>query len=78
MLEQLKNIFSTVLGVDQASVNEMSTIDNLDGWDSMKHLELVIEIEKSFKVEFLPHEIILLNSVERIMSKINSKLKGNE
>lgn len=73
MLEQLKEVFVRVLDVDPSSVNERTTIDNLDEWDSMKHLELVMEIEKEFHVEFQPHEIILMNSVKLIMDKLQAK-----
>lgn len=73
MLERLKNIFSKVLDTDAALITERTTIDNLSEWDSMKHLELIMEIEKEFNVEFAPHEIILMNTVERIMDKLKSK-----
>ena len=73
MFEKLQKIFADVLEIDKDQVKQDSTIDNLSGWDSMKHLELILEIEKIFQVEFLPHEMILLNTVERIMTKISER-----
>lgn len=75
MLNELKEIFTEVLDVDPAAVTERSTIENLPGWDSMKHLELVLAIENKFSINFEPHEVILLNSVERIMNAISTKKK---
>lgn len=75
MLERLRNVFSKVLDIDPMLINEKTTIDDISEWDSMKHMELIVETEKEFNVEFMPHEIILLNTVERIMSSLNSKIK---
>jgi acyl carrier protein len=75
MLNQIKEIFAEVLEIDPNLVTESSTIENLDGWDSMKHLELVLAIESKFQINFQPHEVILLNSVERIINGICNKKK---
>lgn len=75
MLEDLKIIFADVLEINANLVSEKSTIENLEGWDSLKHLELVLAIEKKYNINFEPHEVILLNSVERILSAIQNKRK---
>ena len=75
MLEELQKIFSEVLEINPTLVTEGSTIENLDGWDSMKHLEIVIAIENKYSINFEPHEVILLNSIERIMTAIKQKRK---
>lgn len=76
MLPRLQLVFKRVLNLDDEIINEKTTIDNFSQWDSMKHLELIMEIEKEFGVEFQPHEVILLNSVDRIMREVELKLKG--
>jgi acyl carrier protein len=76
MLEKLQIIFHDIFDIDPKLITTNTTIDNLDEWDSMKHLELIMEIEKVFHVDFVPHEIILLNSVERIMTSLVAKAQN--
>lgn len=75
MLSDVQAIFAEVLDVNPREVTLQSTIDNLNGWDSMKHLELILAIEQKYQINFEPHEVILLNSVERIINSIEEKRK---
>jgi acyl carrier protein len=73
MIEQVKEVFSEVLGADPSEVTMDTTIDNLLEWDSLRHLELVTNLEKKFQVKFKMKEIIALSSVKAIITIIQSK-----
>ena len=45
-------------------------------WDSMRHLNLIVELESEFCVEFEPEEIAEMKDYERIKSLLYSKLEG--
>jgi acyl carrier protein len=49
---------ANVFGVPESDINDLSSPDNIDAWDSLKHMQLIIEIESAFKIEF-PVEAIL-------------------
>ncbi len=45
-------------------------------WDSMAHVNLIIKIEKKFKVKFKTDEIFKLNSVKKIISYLKTHAKN--
>ena len=68
-----------------AEVFEMSTQDfpdsinqnHIDNWDSLRHLNLVVELEEAFEVSYEPEEIAIMTSIEKIaeitIEKTNEK-----
>ena len=44
--------------------------DDIDGWDSLAHLHLVMTIEKEFGIKFPTEKIPLLNSVQEIQKNL--------
>jgi len=49
------------------------TRENTDGWDSLKHVELLFAIEDEFEVEFDEHEQGELDSVPKIVALLRAK-----
>jgi acyl carrier protein len=49
-VDELINLFARVLEVDVNSINEQSSPENLDNWDSLKFMQLVAEFESEFNV----------------------------
>ncbi|MGI9517820.1 MAG: hypothetical protein ACR2NP_12285 [Pirellulaceae bacterium] len=43
-------------------------------WDSVQHLNLIVELEQKFSVDFEPEEIAEMTSLERIESTIRAKV----
>lgn len=76
MLEKLKEVFVDVLGADPNEITIETNIDSLLEWDSLRHLELVTNIETKFDVKFKMNEIINLNSISSIISTIEEKAKS--
>ncbi len=55
--EQLQDLFRTVFDEPSLTLNDSMTADDIDGWDSMMHINLIIAIEKRFAVKFATAEI---------------------
>jgi len=55
---ELKTIMSNVFEIPLTDINNESSPDNLEQWDSLKHMELVIEVENYFRIDF-PEEAII-------------------
>lgn len=51
----VKKVMASVLEVDEASLNDDSSMDNVPGWDSLKQMNLVLALEESFNVS-IPDE----------------------
>ena len=56
-MSNLKNIVSTVLGVEESAINDLLSPDNTESWDSFNSLMLVSEIERSYQLSFTMDEI---------------------
>ncbi|MES2151908.1 MAG: phosphopantetheine-binding protein [Pseudomonadota bacterium] len=46
----LKNVMGAMLSVDPASIGEDASMDNVESWDSLRHMNLVLALEDEFKV----------------------------
>jgi acyl carrier protein len=50
------------------------TADNIDEWDSLSHVNLVVAIEKYFKIKFKSSEIIRWKNIGQMFDAIKEKL----
>jgi len=64
--ELLFNSIAEVLGVPKSSINEKSSQDNIEKWDSLAIVNMVTELELVFEVQFDILEIVEFYSVEII------------
>lgn len=46
--ESLKQVMSAVLGLPADAITEATSMDTLDSWDSIKHMNLVLALEEEF------------------------------
>ena len=73
VLSQVNAIFRDVLENDKLVIKEETTGDDVEEWDSLTHLQLVIAIEKHFKIRFTSSEIINFNNVGEMCEGILKK-----
>lgn len=55
--ERIMDVMSGVFGVDADTLNEESSQDNVEGWDSIKHLDLIVSLEEEFGVSIPIEEV---------------------
>jgi acyl carrier protein len=71
--QQLGGIFADVFDEEIALKPEM-TADDVDGWDSLTHIRLIISVEKAFKIKFSTSEVGKLKNVGEFVDLIASKV----
>jgi acyl carrier protein len=74
--ERILRLVSDIFEVPVARLQPTSSPDNIESWDSLRHLNLVLALEQEFGIQFSPEEIEELLSVELIESLVDEKLKG--
>ena len=74
IIKEINNIFNDVLDDDDIVISEATTSDDVDDWDSLNHIHLVVAIEKHFKLRFTSQEIQSWNNVGEMI--LNMKEKG--
>jgi len=70
---QLTNIFHDVLDNDELALTPELTAEDVDEWDSLSHVRLILTIEKAFHVSFSASEVGRLRNVGELAQLIVSK-----
>jgi acyl carrier protein len=63
MKERIKRVASQVL---KTEVNDNTSQDTCASWDSLHHLNLIVELETAFDISFEPEEIAKMKSIDAI------------
>ena len=71
-IEQLQDIFQSAFS-SEITINPDSSKENLSDWDSINHLNLIVELEDRLNIQFTPEEIESMKSVEVLLNLIQKK-----
>jgi acyl carrier protein len=69
---RLAEIFEDVFDDDSIKLSPELSAKDVDGWDSLTHIRLLLTIEKAFKVKFSTSEIGKLENVGDLVSLIKA------
>jgi acyl carrier protein len=75
--DHLSRVFADVFEIPIEHVRPDSSPENIENWDSTRHLSLVVAMEQEFEVQFEPEEIEQLLSFELIYALLAAKLSRN-
>jgi len=73
-LEELEPIFRQVFDDEAIILQRETTSDDIDEWDSLTHMNLVVALELRFKIKFALGELQKLRNVGEMLDLINRKL----
>jgi acyl carrier protein len=74
ILTETNEIFQDVLDNDAIKLTPETTADDIEEWDSLSHVQLIVAIEKRFKIRFATSEITSYQNVGEMIQGIQKKL----
>lgn len=73
VVTRLTAVFRNVFGNETLSLSSATTAQDVDGWDSLMHINLIVAIEREFKIRFTTREITALRNVGDLIDLITRK-----
>ncbi len=73
ILKQVQKIFCDVLDNPEIQMYAQTTANDIEGWDSLTHIQLVVAIEKHFHIKFSTREILSWKNVGEMVESISHK-----
>jgi acyl carrier protein len=71
IFSKLNEIFEDVLDLDETpELTDATSANDIEEWDSLSHIQLIVAIEKAFKLKFTSQEILKWNNVGEMVDTI--------
>ena len=71
---KLEKIFRVIFDDEEICINDEMTADDIEEWDSLMHIHLLIAIEKDFDVRFSTSDTMSISNVGTFIEMLNKKL----
>ena len=77
LFERVRGIAADILELSPNQITLQSSSENVQTWDSVRHLNLILAFEQEFGLQLDPEEIDQMNNIEGITSILEQKLNHN-
>ena len=74
ILKQVNGIFTDIIDEENIKLSPETTANDIEGWDSLTHIQLVVAIEKHFKIRFNSKEIQGWKNIGELVDSISGKI----
>ena len=70
IIERLNEVFQNVFDDEDITVDRDTTADDIEDWDSLEHIRLIVAVEREFGVKFTMKEVSSMKNVGEMMDII--------
>ena len=74
LLKEINAIFIDIMDNDKIVLTSDSTANEIEEWDSLTHIQVIVAIEKHFKIKFSSTEIRDFKNVGQLCESVRQKL----
>lgn len=75
IFSKLNEIFIDVLDLDEVELTDATSANDIEEWDSLSHIQLIVAVEKTFGIKFTSLEIMKWKNVGEMVDSILEKIK---
>ncbi|MEZ3427398.1 MAG: acyl carrier protein [Lachnospiraceae bacterium] len=72
--EKLNGVFRDVFDDEEIEVNDSTTADDIEDWDSLEHINLIAAIEQEFGIKFSMGQVVTMKNVGEMVDIIVSRM----
>lgn len=78
LTERIRKIMGAVFGIDPTTIGDDATLGNIEQWDSLRHMNLVLALEDEFGVRFSDDQVEQLISFRLIELSLRELLPSED
>ena len=71
MENKVLEIVSEILKVNISTISSKTSMENMEKWDSLKQMQIIIAIEEEFDVKISDDDLVEANSIHKLAASIN-------
>jgi acyl carrier protein len=72
----VQSIFHRIFDSEDIVLRPEMTAFDIEGWDSLTHIKIILAIEKHYSVKFKASEVVALKNVGDLFNKVREKVKA--
>ena len=76
--ERLKKIILNELNLGEFDFKDETTANQVPGWDSFNHINVILAVEKDYNIHFKGLEILRVKNIGELQRLIDSKLNDSK
>lgn len=76
VLERLTNVFKDVFDLEEVTITDSTTSEDIEDWDSLEHINLIVAVETEFGIKFNMNEVGSMKNVGEMVDIILSRING--
>lgn len=73
--EKLEEVFHDIFDDESIVLKAMTTAEDIEDWDSLEHINLIVAVEKSFGIKFTMGEVTGMKNVGEMADIIEERIK---
>ena len=75
VFERLNEVFRDVFDDESITVNDQTTADDIEDWDSLEHINLMAAVESEFGIKFSMGQVVTMKNVGEMVEIILQKVQ---
>jgi len=72
--DKLKSLILSELNLNEFDLKDETVASEVPGWDSLKHLNIILSIEKGYNIKFKGMEIMKIQNIGSLQKLVDSKI----
>ena len=73
--DRAEKVFQNVFDLPELTIHSEMVASDVDAWDSLSHIHLIVALEKEFSIKFNVSEVVSFQNVGDLLKIIDNKTK---